>query len=460
MNKMGAVISFTYRNKVKTKAFRWTTILLALLIIIGLNIPYAIQLFSGSSSDGTIRIGIASGQYNDIADDIRQASDEAQQIVAHSASGMTNGSTVNSMNTGASSALAGSTDEDIPTKLTWNNKPQAVAQLNQQLEQKELDGYLLLRSGTGTDKEAFPTVTYVSDNDDSTVQAILQGAAQAVKLRTIAAGQLSDEQLTELGSPVTVGTVSPDKLNGGAAADKPFSVENFILVYMLMVLFFISLTMTGNMVAAEITAEKSSRVMEILITSVSPLTQMFGKIIGIFLVGLTQMGIYALVFGIHLTLPYYQHVLSQFDLHVSNLSWEVAVFGFIYYILGYFLYSTLYAAVGSIVSRTEDLGQAVSLLTVLTLAAFYIGIFSISKPDTLLVRIASYIPFFSPTTSLIRLGLGNMAWWEIAISMLILLVSIVICGWISAKIYRTGVLMYGKRPTWKELRKAMKAYKI
>lgn len=458
MNKMGAVISFTYRNKVKTKSFRWTTLLLALLIIIGLNIPYAIQLFSGGSADGTIRIGIASSSYNDIADDIRQASDEAQQTAATSTSGTSSGNVNNSMTNEPSSALSTNAEEDTSTKLAWNNEPQSTAQLNQQLEQKELDGYLLLRSGN--DKDAFPTVTYVSANDNSNVQAILQGAAQAVKLRTIAAGQLSDEQLTELGSPVTVGTVSPDTLTGAAAKPKTFSSENFILVYMLMVLFFISLTMTGNMVAAEITAEKSSRVMEILITSVSPLTQMFGKIIGIFLVGLTQMGIYALVFGIHLTLPYYQHVLAQFDLHVSNLSWEVAVFGFIYYILGYFLYSTLYAAVGSIVSRTEDLGQAVSLLTVLTLAAFYIGIFSISKPDTLLIRIASYIPFFSPTTSLIRLGLGNMAWWEIAISILILLVSIVICGWISAKIYRTGVLMYGKRPTWKELRKAMKAYKI
>ncbi|MEW4371281.1 ABC transporter permease [Paenibacillus kandeliae] len=458
MNKMGAVISFTYRNKVKTKSFRWTTLLLALLLIIGLNIPYAIQLFSGGSADGTIRIGIASSSYNDIADDIRQASDEAQQTATTSASGTSSDNANNSMSNGGSSALSTNTDEGSSTKLTWNNEPQSAAQLNQQLEQKELDGYLLLRSGT--DKDAFPTVTYVSDDNNANVQAILQGATQAVKLRTIAAGQLSDEQLAELGSPVTVGTISPDTLTGGAATPKTFSSENFILVYMLMVLFFISLTMTGNMVAAEITAEKSSRVMEILITSVSPLTQMFGKIIGIFLVGLTQMGIYALVLGIHLTLPYYQHVLAQFDLHVSNLSWEVAVFGFLYYILGYFLYSTLYAAVGSIVSRTEDLGQAVSLLTVLTLAAFYIGIFSISKPDTLLIRIASYIPFFSPTTSLIRLGLGNMAWWEIAISILILLVSIVICGWISAKIYRTGVLMYGKRPTWKELRKAMKAYKI
>ncbi len=440
MNKLGAVIAFTYRNKVKTKSFRITTLLLAVLLIVALNIPYAIQLFSGNDGEGTLKLGIATGSYNELAQQISEVAVQAQKQQTQAASATTSNTTA-------------------PTQIDWQEQPRSEAELNRLIQNKELDGYLLLK---GAGKDAFPTVTLVSDNDATSAQTLLQSAAQIVKLRSVAGGQLNEQQLQELSSPVTIVHQSPDQQGSGGTDDngRSYTRENFILVYILMILFFISLTMTGNMVASEITSEKSSRVMEILITSVSPLTQMFGKIIGIFLVGITQMGVYAVVVIAHLFLPYYQDVLAQFNLHVSNLSWHVAVLGFMFYILGYFLYSTLYAAVGSIVSRTEDLGQAVSILTVLTLAAFYIGIFSISNPNSLIIRIASYVPFFAPTTALIRIGLGTIAWWEVLVSTIILLVSILVCGWISTKIYRTGVLMYGKRPTWKELRRAMKAYKI
>ncbi len=440
MNKLGAVIAFTYRNKVKTKSFRITTLLLAVLLIVALNIPYAIQLFSGNDGEGTLKLGIATGSYNELAQQISEVAVQAQKQQTQAASATTSNTTA-------------------PTQIDWQAQPRSEAELNRLIQNKELDGYLLLK---GAGKDAFPTVTLVSNNDATSAQTLLQSAAQIVKLRSVAGGQLNEQQLQELSSPVTIVHQSPDQQGSGGTDDngRSYTRENFILVYILMILFFISLTMTGNMVASEITSEKSSRVMEILITSVSPLTQMFGKIIGIFLVGITQMGVYAVVVIAHLFLPYYQDVLAQFNLHVSNLSWHVAVLGFMFYILGYFLYSTLYAAVGSIVSRTEDLGQAVSILTVLTLAAFYIGIFSISNPNSLIIRIASYVPFFAPTTALIRIGLGTIAWWEVLVSTIILLVSILVCGWISTKIYRTGVLMYGKRPTWKELRRAMKAYKI
>ncbi|MCL9660771.1 ABC transporter permease [Paenibacillus hunanensis] len=440
MNKLGAVIAFTYRNKVKTKSFRITTLLLAVLLIVALNIPYAIQLFSGNDEEGALKLGIATGSYNELAQQISEVAVQAQKQQTQAASATTSNTTA-------------------PTQIDWQAQPRSEAELNRLIQSKELDGYLLLK---GAGKDAFPTVTLVSDNDAASAQTLLQSAAQTVKLRSVAGGQLNEQQLQELSSPVTIVHQSPDQQGSGGTDDngRSYTRENFILVYILMILFFISLTMTGNMVASEITSEKSSRVMEILITSVSPLTQMFGKIIGIFLVGITQMGVYAVVVIAHLFLPYYQDVLAQFNLHVSNLSWHVAVLGFMFYILGYFLYSTLYAAVGSIVSRTEDLGQAVSILTVLTLAAFYIGIFSISNPNSLIIRIASYVPFFAPTTALIRIGLGTIAWWEVLVSTIILLVSILVCGWISTKIYRTGVLMYGKRPTWKELRRAMKAYKI
>ncbi|MDN4619400.1 ABC transporter permease [Paenibacillus sp. PsM32] len=446
MNKLGHVISFTYRNKVKNKSFRWTTLSLAVLLLIGLNIPYFIQLFSGNNGEDNLKIAIASSNYNEIATQIQQAAQKQQQAKSSTDNPMMN----------ASSDLQ-------DTKLQWQDQFESEATLRKQVEDGKIGGYLLLQKPSQGDP-AFPAVTYVSEKNDVVIQSLLQTATQTAKVQYIAAGKLTNTQLEQIGTPVTVNHTSPDDLNGNADSKKENPIksntENYILVYLLMVLFFFSLTITGNMIASEITAEKSSRVMEILISSLSPLTQMFGKIIGVFLVGLTQIASYGIVIAVNLSLPYYQEVLAKFDLHVSNLSLNIVGFGLLYYVLGYFLYATLFAAIGSIVSRTEDLGQAISPITMLTLAAFYIGIFSISNSDSLLMRISSYIPFFSPTTSIVRIGLGSMPIWEIAISIGILLVSILFFGWLSAKIYRTGVLMYGKRPSLKELRKAMKSYKI
>jgi len=447
MNKLGHVINFTYRNKVKNKSFRWTTLTLAVLLIIGLNIPYFIQLFSGNNGEDNMKIGIATSSYNEIATQIQQATQKQQQATASS----------------ADSTAINTSSKDKDTQLQWQAKAESESFLRQQVEDGQIGGYLLLQKPT-TGDVAFPTVTYVSEKNNSTIQNILQAATQTAKVQYIAEGKLTNTQLEQIGTPVTVNQISLDDLNKNSTEPKENPIkantENYILVYLLMVLFFFSLTITGNMIASEITAEKSSRVMEILISSLSPLTQMFGKIIGVFLVGLTQIASYGIVIAINLSLPYYQEVLAGFDLHVSNLSLNVVGFGLLFYVLGYFLYATLFAAIGSIVSRTEDLGQAIAPITMLTLAAFYIGIFSISNSDSLLMRISSYIPFFSPTTVIVRIGLGNMPIWEIAISIAILLISILFFGWLSAKIYRTGVLMYGKRPTLKELRKAMKSYKI
>ncbi len=293
----------------------------------------------------------------------------------------------------------------------------------------------------------------------------LQGALQNVKTAMIAKDALTAEQIAALNKPVSLDSLDLSeeaKANAGGDTEKERNqkIMNYVTVYFLMILFFSSNMMTGNMIAAEVTAEKSSRIMEILITSVKPLNQMFGKIIGIFLVGLVQIAVFGVVVVANLMLPNNVGMLQEFHLSLTDLNISVLLYGLAFYIVGYFLFAVLYAAVGSIVSRTEELGQAVMPITMLGLAAFYIGIFSISSPGTMLIKVTSFIPFTAPTAMLVRIGMGTVPTWQILISLALLVVSIIVFGWLSAKIYRTGVLMYGKRPSFKELRKAMKAYKI
>ncbi|AIQ56017.1 ABC transporter permease [Paenibacillus borealis] len=429
MNKMGSIINFTFKNKVRTKSFMITTLILVLLLSIGMNIPYLIKVFNGE--DG--------------AKDAKQIGVVAEQGFRP-----------------AELLLAYTPPADTDAQVVFTAYPSADdAALKQGLEDEKIEGYLTFASEAG---EGVPPVTYHSKDGDISdkVQSYLQTALQQVNTGLIVGDKLTESQVAAIFAPVSIGT---EQLNADAAASgseegdaKP--AINYVVVYVLLMLFFMSVMMTGNMIAAEITSEKSSRIMEILITSASPLTQMFGKVIGIFLVGLLQIAIISASIAVNLMLPHNSGILADFDLDLGQLNASILVYGLILYILGYFLYALMYAAVGSIVSRTEDLGQAIMPVMMLGFVSFYIPLFSISNADTMLVKVASYVPFTSSLSLLLRIGVGQVATWEILVSLAILLVTTFIFGWLAAKIYRTGVLMYGKRPSIKEIRKAMKAYKI
>ncbi|MEO2205715.1 ABC transporter permease [Paenibacillus pabuli] len=432
MNKMGTITGFTFKNKVKTKSFVVTTIVLALLISIGLNVPYFITLFNGGSSGGgaagsnPVNIGLLSAGQPEVSEKLEKFSsaqgDQAYRFIAD-----------------------GTKDE---------------AALKADAESGLTDGYLKFEAAQG---QEFPQpILYSTEEVSPQIIASIEAALQSVKLDVVVKDVLTAEQKELINTPVKVSEQSLSAEGAGAEAgsENGMSPINYIVVYLLIILLFTSTMMTGNMIASEITAEKSSRIMEILITSVSPLSQMFGKIIGIFMVGMLQIGIFGAVVAGNVLLPHNRDVLSDFSLNLSDVNIAVIVYGLIFYILGYFLYAVMFAAIGSMVSRTEELGQAVLPITMLSLVSFYIAIFSIATPNILLLKVASFIPFTSPTAILVRIGAGVAPTWEILVSLAILVVSILIFGWLAAKIYRTGVLMYGKRPTFKELFKAMKAYKI
>jgi ABC-2 type transport system permease protein len=299
---------------------------------------------------------------------------------------------------------------------------------------------------------------------DSKTTAGLQTAL--VQIRQISVLQnagLTAEQMAQLNAPVNIETVqisTGDGSGAGAGRTQQAQGVNMGVIYVIIIFLFMAIMTSGNMIASEITAEKSSRVMEILITSVTPLKQMFGKIFGMFIVVILQMAFYVVVVLLNVSMPHNKGALGNLDIDLSLVDPLLLVYAVLFFLTGFFLYATLYAAIGSIVSRTEDLGQAVMPMTFISLAGFYIAIFSISSPDSLLVKITSYIPIFSPFVMLLRIGLTDVPMWQTLLSFGILLVSIYAAVYVSAKIYRTGVLMYGKRPSWKEIRKAMKAYKI
>jgi len=210
------------------------------------------------------------------------------------------------------------------------------------------------------------------------------------------------------------------------------------------------------MIATDIANEKTSRVMEILISSSSPVSQMFAKIIGIALLGLTQISILIATGFVVIQTRASDFEGDFFEVFgFSDIGVSVYVYALVFFLLGYLLYATLSAMLGSLVSRMEDVGQLMFPVIILIVIAFMVSMFGLESPESTLVTVMSYIPFFSPLVMFLRVGLLGIPFYEVMLSIGILLVTIFILGYVGAKVYRGGVLMYGGGFKLKDLKQVM-----
>lgn len=241
-------------------------------------------------------------------------------------------------------------------------------------------------------------------------------------------------------------------------------------------LIFMFIIIYGNMIMRSVIEEKTNRIIEIIISSVKPFELMLGKILGTSLAGITQFLIWMVFGGLIMTLltnflgvspsSTNEIVMAKTgtDKFVSELL--VAFFQFpfmemfgaflLYFVGGYLLYSALYATIGAMVDNETDTQQFLMPVLMPLILAVYIGLFSvIEEPHGTVSVVFSYIPFTSPVVMLMRIPFG-VAWWEVLISVILLYITFFIIIAIAAKIYRIGILMYGKKPTYREILKWLK----
>ncbi|GGD98343.1 ABC transporter permease [Planktosalinus lacus] len=244
--------------------------------------------------------------------------------------------------------------------------------------------------------------------------------------------------------------------------------------YLLMMFIIIY----GNMVMRSVIEEKTNRIIEIIISSVKPYHLMMGKIMGTSLAGITQFLIWVVlgsilmlvattVFGVNIepsSMPNQEMMDTANNSAMQAIIYDIArlpiatlIFSFlIYFIGGYFLYSSIYAAIGAAVDNETDTQQFMLPIIIPLMLAMYVGFFAvIENPHGTIAVIFSHIPLTSPIVMLMRIPFG-VPWWEILISMLLLFATFAFVVWFAAKIYRVGILMYGKKPTYKELYKWLK----
>lgn len=312
---------------------------------------------------------------------------------------------------------------------------------------------------------------------ESHIKEVMKNEIQVQKL--LAAG-VDPDILESIKTNINLSVIRMDEEGG---EKETFTEVQFILGMVLSVLIYMFIMLFGGQVMQGVTEEKSSRIVEVIVSSVKPFQLMMGKIIGVSLVALTQFVMWIILTGIiyvgfsaavgvsHPEAISQGTVMAQ-EISSTNIMDNEAVqnvlnivhsidfgtiiFSFIvFFLLGYLLYATMFAAIGSLVDNNTDSQQFTLPVTVPLIIAILSAIYIVNDPDSSLAVWMSMIPFTSPVVMMVRIPFG-IPIWQVIVSAVILAGTFVGMTWVAAKIYRTGILMYGKKPTYKEIFKWLK----
>jgi ABC-type Na+ efflux pump, permease component len=327
-----------------------------------------------------------------------------------------------------------------------------LAAAQQALEQGKFDALLIVDRDPASQNLAFTLRTDLAA--DGQVVSTIDNAATLLAL---------DDGLARAGTSIgaveaTAFTVVPVNASSGPANSTSQEVSTNLLSTGLIVLIFMAIITYGTWVAMSVAEEKGSRVMELMLNATTPLQMLAGKVIGNGAAGLTQYGIIlaAVVGGLLAQGPIHQAVLGGASSGgpFGGLDPIVLVAFAVLFVLGFLFYSLLYAALGSLVSRQEDVQSATSPLMMLIFVGYFMSIFGLQSMDDTWVKVASFVPFFSPYLMLARVAMGHVALWEFALAVVFLLVGIAAALVAAARIYSAGVLLYGQRVGLRQVLKA------
>jgi ABC-2 type transport system permease protein len=263
------------------------------------------------------------------------------------------------------------------------------------------------------------------------------------------------------GGPFEAFTVTQPDPSASVTPSETQAVGSYLIATALTILIFLTVLTYGMWVAVSVVEEKSSRVMELMLSAASPPQMLTGKVVGVGLAGLTQ---YAAIVGAALGAILLQQPIERSlfgstqpgDSPLAGLTPEILGVFVLFFLLGFLLYALLYAAAGSLVSRQEDVQQVAMPMIVLALIGYFAASLAASSPEASWVAPLSFVPFFSPYLMLVRVVLGTAQAWEVAVAVAILVATIVLATWFAARIYRVGVLMYGQSPTLRSYAQAFR----
>lgn len=324
-----------------------------------------------------------------------------------------------------------------------------VRELGPQVTDEKIGGFLVIPA----DVVAAGDIAYYAKNvsDFQKNETLSQAAEEAVREIRIGRSGMDADVVAAVLKRVPLRTY---KVGEGGETRKDEG-GTFALAYGVGLIFYVALLMYGSMMLRAALEEKTSRSAEVMVATVRSSTLMAGKILGIGLVGLTQIAIWGALIALLVLYTGSTSLAFMKDVDISalGLSLPLLLYFMLYFILGFILYAGLFSAIGAMVNSETEAQQLQWPITMPIVIGFMFMLLAIRDPEGPLIRVASLFPLFTPIVMTVRICVVRPPAWEIVTSILILLASIVGVIWVAGRIFRVGLLMYGKRPNLPELMK-------
>lgn len=400
MKQFGTILKFELKSYFKNKVFVGVTIFLVALIAVVMFFPRIMEAFDNGEEETA----------------------QARSVMLISADSPELTESVKEAFTGAF------TDYDVRVAND------GMEEIKKQIADGEAECAFVLKD--------FTSYTYyvnnlsMYDENTYTADAVLQNV---YRMHAMAESGISPEQ---------AGQILSMQIEHETQSLGKDQMQNFFYTYIMIFALYMVILLYGQMVATNVATEKSSRAMEVLITSAKPTSMMFGKVIASCIAGLIQL---VCVFGsafLFFNLNKSQWGDNMIINSIFNMPIDLLLYMLLFFVLGFFIYAFMFGAVGSTASKLEDINTSVMPITMLFVISFVIVMFSMSSGnvDNTVMTVCSYIPFTSPMAMFTRIAMSTVPVYEIVISVAILLGSVFGVGILSAKIYRVGVLLYGTTP--------------
>ena len=404
MKDLKTVVGFTIKEMVKRKSFIVSTVIILLIIVIGFNIPNIMKIFNGDD----------------------QSSGGSKLLIVDSTN-LFEGS------------LEGLNNMELGYNVQTTTDNLSFDDIKEKINNDEIDEAIIVENNEGTYK-----LRYIV-KDMTMLVSMPQNLMDAIN--TI----YTNLQISKLGlTEEQIQSLTPNFEYSIEQTEEQKVSGNVLAMMMLSIVLFYAIYFCAYQVSSSITTEKTSKIMETLVTSTSPRTIVLGKTIGIGLVGLLQVCVFVAVALISAKLFLEPGTLESV-LDMSQMTPYLAVITIIYFILGYFTYALLYALTGSTVSKPEDIQSANTPVALLAVIGFYLSYFTMMNPTSDLNTFAALFPISSPFCMPFRIMMGIASGVEVAISIAILLVTILVIAKVAIKIYSNAILNYGTKMSFKDM---------
>ena len=420
MRDLFIVAKFTIKDMIKRKSFIISTLIILIMIVLLFNVPNIMSAISGK-------------------DETHGGSEEESSLFEN-----TKLLIVDSENI-FEGTLEQLNNMEIGYDVTVEKQNIDFEQIKTMIDNKETDEALI----TSKTEDGQIRLEYIVENLTyvSQIPEILSNSITTI---------YTNLQLSKLGlTPEQIQTLEPNFIYEIKQTDEQEVEGNQFVMMLLSIVLFFAIYFCAYQVSASITTEKTSKIIETLVTSTTPRTIVLGKTLGIGIVGLIQIAVIvatALISG----KLFLEDGILEGIIDLSNITPFLGIITAIYFILGYAFYALLYALTGSTVSKPEDVQSANSPIAIIALIGFYLAYFTMMTPSSDLNKVAAILPISSPFCMPFRVMMGIATTPEIAISIAVLLVTIVIIAQISIKIYSQAILNYGSKINFKDMLKMYK----